>query len=768
MNIKNESITDTNTEITQNIPGIKKRIIKKKVIKRKVIKNKLTGNIITINGTLPKIWSTDIPTKFKKAINENTHKIIIVQAPTGYGKTVYINYALASLNKQSNTPLICTSLMPFRVSVKEMNSYLTNLFPDFTFNYSMRGDINASPNDNCSLMTVGFWLEHFLAEYRENGLDGLDGLHAKQQIIMIDEAHDATWQTDFALRMLLWIQRKGIPIKIIITSATLDTNLINLNNIESLILKTENEQPNVDIIYLEEQIILIKQDKTSITCILEIVKILKNIYTTEQSTSDILIILPGQSEIGTLMLLIEKDSTFNDTILRPLHSQLLKEDIEAAINKDIFGKRKIIMATNIVENAITINNVNYVIDSGLRKRNKIDENGVSQLVLEFATQSNLIQSGGRCGRQGIRGKVYLLLTEDTFNDLPMYMKNEVHNNPLYLQIIKLAYNNMPIKEVLSRISHNRIDNDIKFLISHNALEKVTKGTKRNKKTKIVVTELGKLMVQISLSIRASQYLAHFLQNYYGKVNNQVLYTACVIAVWIDIKTSIFYRPSRKQGETLEDFTTKLDELNKIQSAFYKKDCIKTMLNIWFQSWITEENFYEWCKNNGIFDRVLNEMNNEIKHLILLLAKLGFNIGCPSIEECVDILKNTDEIIQVIILSLMEAFNDCSFIYNKYSGDYNMELYGSIDKYSIDRFLKNNGKNYKRVIALNLRRISPNRIIMSNIVELPYESSSSSSSSEESIYEDSSYEDMFNKIYDSSNFIFNSTSNTSSTSSSMSY
>lgn len=65
----------------------------------------------------------------------------------------------------------------------------------------------------------------------------------------------------------------------------------------------------------------------------------------------------------------------------------------------MLGKKKIVIATNIAETSITINDVVYVIDCGKIKIKNYDVvNNISTLKPEFVSLANAKQRMGRAGR----------------------------------------------------------------------------------------------------------------------------------------------------------------------------------------------------------------------------------------------------------------------------------------------------------------------------------------------------------------------------------
>lgn len=660
---------------------------------------------------LPLIYKTKIPEQLLEALTGDVHKVIVLLAPTGLGKTVMANAIMAQIQKdlyKKGISTTCTSIMPFRVSVIEMWDYINKLFPDYKFGYAMRGDNQTTPSDNVRLNTVGYWLEKMMSEFRENGLP------TTPQIVMVDEAHDATWQTDLALRLLLWMQKQGAPIKIVVTSATLDVaQTLRASHLSPLVLSAEDQKANVDVIHLDYFITAEEKGKLSDQMYAEITKKLVHISETSED-GDILVMLPGQDEITGYIETLEKNAKLSECVILPLYSAMDKDDIAMAIKPNPDSKRKIIVATNIVENAITIDNLMFVIDCGYRKVSEIDSDGVQQLVLRPAARSNMKQALGRVGRQGRRGTAYLMLTQRDFEWRQAFSENEVQRNPLYLQIIKLLRDGLPVKDVLSHIDPYRIERDTLFLIAHGALEKTDDG-------KIVVTELGKIMAQLPLAIRS----AHFLAQAVSTLDPSLWYAAAVAAAWMDNGSSVFFRPGRKPREDPAEYDARLQIIQDSQEEFFEKDCLTTMFNVWFSSWNIPDGykggFRGWCKDNGIFDRTLKDIGSAVNHIIGSLESMKFIVNIPTQEKCGLLVKDVNDIVTGLIPALEIAYKDWVFCQG-FDGDYYREGTFGGYKYSIDRFLRNgsliSGDRPVRVMALSLKRIAPTRIIMSNLVNLP--------------------------------------------------
>ncbi len=89
------------------------------------------------------------------------------------------------------------------------------------------------------------------------------------------------------------------------------------------------------------------------------------------------------------------------------------------------GVRKIILATNIAETSITINNIKYVIDSGFCKlRNYNPKSGLDFLKISKISKNSAIQRSGRAGREAV-GKCFRLFTEQEFEQMEEFNPPEI-------------------------------------------------------------------------------------------------------------------------------------------------------------------------------------------------------------------------------------------------------------------------------------------------------------------------------------------------------
>ncbi|CAA7028264.1 unnamed protein product [Microthlaspi erraticum] len=134
----------------------------------------------------------------------------------------------------------------------------------------------------------------------------------------------------------------------------------------------------------------------------------------------ILVFLPGMSEINMLLNRLAACYCFrgpSSDWLLPLHSSIAPKEQRKVFLHPPKGIRKVIVATNIAETSITIDDVVYVIDSGKHKENRYNpQKKLSSMVEDWISQANARQRAGRAGRVK-PGHCYSLYTRHRFEKL---------------------------------------------------------------------------------------------------------------------------------------------------------------------------------------------------------------------------------------------------------------------------------------------------------------------------------------------------------------
>lgn len=169
----------------------------------------------------------------------------------------------------------------------------------------------------------------------------------------------------------------------------------------------------------------------------------------------ILIFLPGWEDITRTRERLQASALFSDATkfqLLPLHSMIPSSEQKKVFKTPQPGIRKIVLATNIAETAITINDVVFVIDSGRIKEKSYDPySSVSTLQTAWISKASSRQREGRAGRCQ-PGVCYHLYSKVRAAALPEFQIPEIKRTPLEelcLQV-KLLDSNCNIRTFLRR------------------------------------------------------------------------------------------------------------------------------------------------------------------------------------------------------------------------------------------------------------------------------------------------------------------------------
>ncbi len=335
-----------------------------------------------------------------KAVNDN--QILVVIGETGSGKTTQITQYLAEAGYTARGRIGCTQ--PRRVaamSVAKRVAEEVGVRLGAEVGYTMRFEDCTSPETKIKYMTDGMLLRECL----------IDPDMKQYSIIMLDEAHERSICTDVLFGLMKRAVQRRKDLKLIVTSATLDSVKFSEYFFQSPIFTIPGRMFPVEILYTKEP----ENDYLDASLIT-----VMQIHLTEPP-GDILVFLTGQEEIDTACeILYERCKTLGpdapELIILPVYSALPSEMQSKIFEPAPPGSRKVIIATNIAETSLTIDGIFYVVDPGFVKQNVFNaKTGMDSLVVTPISQAQGKQRAGRAGRTG-PGKCYRLYTERAYRD----------------------------------------------------------------------------------------------------------------------------------------------------------------------------------------------------------------------------------------------------------------------------------------------------------------------------------------------------------------
>jgi ATP-dependent RNA helicase DDX35 len=431
---------------------------------------------------------------------ENYPTVIIVGS-TGCGKSTQIPQYLYECGWTSSKFQVCCT-QPRRVaatSVAERVATEMGCRVGDEVGYSIRFEDSSSERTRIKFLTDGMLIREMM----------VDPLLSKYSVVMVDEAHERSINTDLLLGLLKKIQLRRPDLRLIISSATVDAqefqryfndnretlqatvkrNWINPEMQDSAaILSVEGRLWPVECFYTEAPVS--DYVKSALEAVFDIHKAYPLGMTEGEDVrpgDDILVFLTGQEEIDDLVrsiterILREEQNdarNFDPMVAMPMYSGLSSE-AQQRVFKPTLGSRRVIVSTNICETSVTIDGIGYVIDSGFVKVRTYDsESGQEKLSVVPVSKSSANQRAGRAGRTG-PGRCLRLYTESSYDVLDVKVVPELQRSnltPMVLQLKALGIDNFMRFDFLSPPPSKLIANALELLHAIGALDSAAKLT----------------------------------------------------------------------------------------------------------------------------------------------------------------------------------------------------------------------------------------------------------------------------------------------------
>jgi HrpA-like RNA helicase len=367
--------------------------------------------------------------KIKEFFNllENKQVILLVSG-TGSGKTVLVPkfvmkyiYDKGMSGKIAVTnPKILTTKYNAEYGAKTLDIKLGD-----EVGYKYKGSEMVSPKTRLIYVTDGLILATIL-----NG----DILLKDYDCVIIDEAHERHLQIDILLKMLKEVIYKRPEFRLIIMSATINSQVFRdyfKSNSKDKIEYGEIEvsgQSNYDI----TQHFLGAKEKINRSNYVQFavercIKIIES-----EKPGDIIVFIATTNDAITGCELLKsscptklhKPDICNGTFCVEVYSKMRPANKELAVDKDLYKKntkfnRKVIFATNVAESSITFDGLVYVIDSGYELANYYDVKENSNVITKaYTSQAQIKQRIGRAGRTQPGISYHLYSSMKDFKNFP--------------------------------------------------------------------------------------------------------------------------------------------------------------------------------------------------------------------------------------------------------------------------------------------------------------------------------------------------------------
>ncbi len=471
------------------------------------------------------------------------NQVIIVSGETGSGKSTQLPKMCLEAGRGLEGKIVCTQ--PRRIAAitiahriaEELGGKLGD-----AVGYKIRFGDKTSPRGYIKIVTDGMLLSEiqsdcYLLEY---------------DTIIIDEAHERSVNIDFLLGILKNLLAKRPELKLIISSATLETEKFSSFFDNAPIINVGGRMYPVDIEYMPVEPEL--EEKGEVTYVDMALKAVDSLVS-KGKTGDILVFMPTEQDIIETCDRLE-GRKYEDIKILPLFARL-----PAHKQREVYlvKQRKIVVATNVAETSLTIPGIKYVIDTGLARISRyVARTRTTSLPISPISKASADQRKGRCGRlqNGICIRLY---SEQDYEQRPTFTVPEILRSNLAEVILRMIYlrlGQIASFPFLDRPSPRSIKDGFDLLEELGAIKR--------KGQKIFLTEYGKIMARMPLDPRISRMMIEALKE------------DCVREVAIIASALSIQDPRERPPDMAE-------EADKVHAPFKdpESDFI-TLINIWNQ------------------------------------------------------------------------------------------------------------------------------------------------------------------------------------------
>nr|SZF06502.1 putative ATP-dependent RNA helicase DHX33 [Psoroptes ovis] len=600
---------------------------------------------------------------------QKTETLIII-GETGSGKTTKIpqflyQHSFLKYDQRSNFNNVDSKnkgiigiTQPRRVAAvsiaqrvaEEMNCQVGGLV-----GYKIRFDDTTSQKTQIKYMTDGILLREAIS----------DPLLLNYRVIILDEAHERTVQSDLLFGIVKQAQRlrsgkkrlldnenrQYESLKVIIMSATMDVDNFSKYFNQAPVIYIEGRVYPIEIFYTETE-----QSDYVATCLSTLFQIhqdedeLDLIDDDRQSPSniniggDILVFCTGQEEIENMIKIVQnyslqfnKMKTNRGTIKTlkayPLYSALPKAKQQRIFDRnpnDCF--RRVIFATNIAETSITIPNIRYVIDTGkFKSKIFLPKTGFEMMHVENISKAQACQRSGRAGRLA-PGKCYRLYTRSEYRSFASFPIPEIQKcniSSVILQLIAFGITNVYSFDFIDSPSKENIDTALKKLLQMKAIVKLNESD-----TDYKLTQLGDTMVKFPID---PCYALLLIESQKFKCTEEIITIIAMLSVDNVFDTSI---NNEKVNAIHRKFATSEGDLIKLLNIFRRYREAQQKLTWCQENYLRSfqlkqavdirQQLFDLCKQTSI--EIVSTSNTEIvRKCIATASGIGIGIGANIAE-----------------------------------------------------------------------------------------------------------------------------------------
>lgn len=515
------------------------------------------------------------------------HQVVIVAGETGSGKTTQIPKICLQAGRGRTGTIACTQ--PRRIAARSVARRLADELKcalGSAVGFQVRFQEQYGPDTLVKFMTDGVLLaeasrDRYLSDY---------------DTIIIDEAHERSLNIDFLLGYLKPLCRRRPELRVIVTSATIDTEKFSAHFDGAPVIEVEGRSFPVEVRYRP----LEAPDSEELRELGTGVASAVDELTEDQSRGDILVFASGERDIREIADVLEKQQ-YHRTEILPLFGRLSSAAQDRIFNPRPGGPRRIIVSTNVAETSLTVPGIRYVIDSGVARVSRYSHRSkIQRLPIEPVSQASAQQRAGRCGRLG-PGVAIRLYAEEDLLSRPAYTEPEILRTNLAAVVLRLKSLGLGDADDFSFVDRPEtklVKDGLMLLAELGGVDDQGR-----------LTSIGRSLADLPVDVRLARMLV--------EAGNQ----GCVQEV-LPIVAGLSIRDPRERPQNKQ---SKADEAHKVFED--PRSDFLTWLNLW-RGWLEQRNalsrnaLRRWCENHFLSYRRMREWSDIVRQLQEVLGSRG--------------------------------------------------------------------------------------------------------------------------------------------------
>ena len=535
------------------------------------------------------------------------HQVVVIAGETGSGKTTQLPKLCLAAGRGEAGMIGCTQ--PRRIAARavatrvaeELGSELGTVV-----GYQVRFTDKVGEDSRIKFMTDGILLAEIAS----------DRWLSRYDTLIIDEAHERSLNIDFLLGYLKQLLRRRPDLKLVVTSATIDTERFSRHFDDAPVVSVEGRTYPVEVRYRpldEARPAPVAEgrgggrgrgddaDSDPVSVNDAIVAAVDEI-TRLDPRGDVLVFLPGEREIRDAHQLLSRRQ-YRETEIMPLYARLSAGDQDRVFKPGV--KRRVVLATNVAETSLTVPRIRYVIDTGTARVKRYSQRSqLERLHVEPISQAAADQRKGRCGRVG-PGVCYRLYDEADFAGRAAFTDPELLRSSLanvILRMLALKLGEVDEFPFLEAPDPRVIADGFRRLTEISAIDEARR-----------LTAIGRTLARLPIDVQLARMLVE------GE-KLHALRELLVIVAFLSIQD-----PRERPGDARQQ----ADAAHAV-FADPKSDFIG-VLNLWrayhdAHEELTQSKLRDWCSRHFLSFMRMREWRELHRQLLLVVEELGWRLA----------------------------------------------------------------------------------------------------------------------------------------------